>query len=143
MAMSFPFHVLVFLAVIIGFQCRNIVLAHSTRSKDQDRKRIEALIAQLRSTNADPNPKLRWLAGYPDDYDFQAQKKVASAARKLTDMGKVAFPLLIEHLNDKAHSRSTWGAVLSSRTVGTVCFEIIEGQVDVGGMTYKSRLAAR
>jgi hypothetical protein len=110
------------------------------KTSEPDRMAIEALVAQLRSPNKDPNPKLR--NGYfkfPEDFDFRAQEGVEAARQKLLQLSTDAFPVLIEHLNDKGYCRSVEGAVLSGHSVGRECFEIIEEQVVVSGMSYKSR----
>jgi hypothetical protein len=70
-------------------------------SRHVDRKKIEALIAELRSTNKDPNPEYRPFVRFPDDYDTAAQRKVEKAQEQLIDLHKDAFPVLIEHLGDK------------------------------------------
>jgi hypothetical protein len=104
-----------------------------------DRKVVESLIAQLKSPNKDPNPKNEPLADYPKDYDSEAQEKVEKAREKLIALGKDAFPILIDHLNDEPYSRSISTAIWRSLTMGNVCFGIIEEQVDLIGMTYKAR----
>jgi hypothetical protein len=120
-----------------------ICACDAPKSQDKseiDRKAIEALVAQLRSPNKDPNPKrLPDPVTFPDDFDFQAQERVEAASEKLVGLSTDAFPILIEHLNDKGYSRSVQGAVLSGRSVRTECFTIIERQVDVAGRPYKSR----
>jgi hypothetical protein len=110
-------------------------------SQKPDRKTVEALITQLRSPNKDPNPRLdQRIRDYPKDYDFEAQKKVSAARDKLRKMGKDAFPMLIEHVNDSGYCQATSsGAVFRGQSVGEVCFGIINQQVDVAGMNYKSR----
>jgi hypothetical protein len=92
---------------------------------------MEKLIGQLRSPNKDPNPDLEAFVGLPKDYDRKAQEKVEQARGKLIELGKDAFPVLIEHLNDKGYSRSIPTAILRSLSVGDVCFLIIEDQVDL------------
>jgi hypothetical protein len=111
--------------------------AHSADGKAQDtqtqtigRKGIEALITQLWSPNKDPNPNFDPWVSFPKDYDFKAQDKVEEAHRKLIQLGKNSFPVLIEHLNDKAYSMSISTAIPRSLSVGDVCFMIIENQVD-------------
>jgi hypothetical protein len=133
----------------VGHAIFAVFFAYSTRERLQektsepDRMAIKALVAQLRSPNEDPNPKL--LNGdvkFPEDFDFQAQERVEAARQKLLGLSTSAFPILIEHLNDKGYCRSVQGAVLSGRSVGTECFSIIENQVDVVGMRYKSRIGS-
>jgi hypothetical protein len=109
------------------------------RTKQVYRKRVELLIGELRSVNKDPNPKFEPIRGFPKDYDGEAQKRIEKARRKLIHLGKDAFPILIEHLKDTSYSRSICTAILRSLSVGDVCFQIIEEQVDLAGMRYKSR----
>jgi hypothetical protein len=128
------------LLFLLAFSSLHHRLLADEASQKPDPKMVEALISQLRSPNKDPNPGLDPLIReFPKDYDFEAQKKVSAAYKKLTAMGKDAFPMLIEHVNDRSYSQSTFSSLLLSESVGCVCFEIIEGQVDVVGMNYKSR----
>jgi hypothetical protein len=102
---------------------------------------VEALIAQLRSPNRNPNPDLQpGGEHYPDDYDLPAQEKVQIAREKLTALGKDACPALIRHLDDKEYCLSFSTAVFRGFSVGEVCFMILEGQVDPAPGSYKSRL---
>src|SRR4051812_48849912 len=103
-------------------------------------KTIETFISQLRSSNSDPNPRNELLLTLPPNYDYEVQAKIETAVLNLTNMGKNAFYILIEHVNDKYYSRSEQGVVLSGQSVGMVCFKIIEKQVDIAGMSYKSRI---
>lgn len=107
-----------------------------------DRAAIERLIARLHSPNRDPNPKKEPFVRYPKDYDLQAQRRVEAARRDLIELGIDAFPVLIEHLNDKAYSQSVEASVLLSRSVGDVCFWIVQDQIDPVPMRYKMRLGA-
>ena len=108
-------------------------------NKRLDRQRIEALIADLRSPNKDPNPKFQPFIKLPKAYDLAAQEKVERAQEELIEMKEAAFPVLISHLKDKPYSRSISTAIFRSLSVGDVCFMIIEGQVDLAGMRYKAR----
>jgi hypothetical protein len=108
-------------------------------TKPPSRKRIETLIAELRSANKDPNPKFRPIRSFPKGYNVEAQEKVEKARKKLIALGKDAFPALIEHVQDKGYSRPISTAILRGLSVGEVCFMIIEGQVDLAGIRYKSR----
>jgi hypothetical protein len=107
-----------------------------------DKAAIEAQIARLKSPNKDPNPELRGRGEYPDGYDFKAQEAVVDAKRQLTKMGKDAFPTLIAHGEDKGYCLSTRVADLVGHSIGTVCLDIIEEQVDTAGMRYKAREGA-
>ncbi len=112
------------------------------KNQQADRKRIESLIAELRSPNKDPNPKSERFITFPKDYDFKAQARVEKARKELLDLKKAAFPILIEHLKDKEYSRSIPTAIIRSQSVGEVCFTIVEEQVDLAGTRYKSRKGA-
>ena len=104
---------------------------------------IESLIAKLHSTNKDPNPDMRpFVIRLPSDYNTHAQDQVEDARKQLIELGKDAFPTLIAHVNDEGYSRSIETAVLRGQSVGEVCFDIIEDQVDLAGMSYKSRLGS-
>jgi hypothetical protein len=105
-----------------------------------DRATVERLITELRSPNRDPNPKREsGSIRFPPDYDSQAQKRVEAARQELIDMGKDAFPIFIEHVEDEGYSMSIYTSILSSRTVGGVCADIIDHQIDPVGMRYKTR----
>ncbi|MFN0021700.1 MAG: hypothetical protein ACKVP0_25920 [Pirellulaceae bacterium] len=106
---------------------------------DEFRSQVESLIAQLRSPNMDPNPKRQPGINLPHDYDRAAQKKVDEAIEKLKSLGKAAFPILVEHVDDPEYSKSISSAVLLSRSVGAVCSDIVEDQVDLSPMHYKTR----
>jgi hypothetical protein len=89
----------------------------------RNRRKVESLITQLRVSD-----------------DDGSSEKAKLAERKLLELGKMAFPFLIEHINDREESlRTSAGATPRSLTVGYVCFDIIESQVDLAGMNYKSR----
>jgi hypothetical protein len=104
-----------------------------------DRKAIQGLIAQLRSSNKDPNPNMDPFVWYPPGYDESAQEKVEAARQRLIALKTAAFPILIEHLGDSEYSRSIHTAVLRGLSVGDACFEIIESQVDLSEDRYKWR----
>jgi uncharacterized protein YceK len=110
-----------------------------------DSETIESLIAQLRSKNKDPNPKGKYLGQLPDSFDWRVQKQVDIAFQKLGEFGKRAFPILLNHLNDKEYSGpiSEFGDCPNgslSLSVGDVCCRIIKTQVDQAESGYKSRL---
>jgi hypothetical protein len=131
---------------VTSLLCSNVdaavKVAPRVQSARPSENKIELLIAQLRSPNEDPNPNSKPVHTFPKNYDFQAQQKVAVAYRRLVNLGKDAFPILIRHMNELHYSRSKRIAVLSSQSVGRVCYAIIEKQVDIVGMTYKSRIGS-
>ncbi len=114
-------------------------LPTETDAAAEYRRKVEALIAQLRSPNRNPNPNNHHRESFPDDYDDDVQEKVEIARKKLIVLGKDAFPILIEHVNDEGYSLSFYTAILRGFSVGEVCFMIIRNQVDLAGMTYKGR----
>ena len=129
------------LAFLVQGRCWSQAQKTEIKAEQLDRKKVESLIAQLRSTNKNPfvngDP---WRVKFPDDYDEKAQEKVEAARQKLIDLGKDAFPILIEHINDEGYSRPCEGsAIPSGESVGYVCLYILEEQVDLAGMRYKSR----
>src|SRR5262249_45053704 len=105
-------------------------------------RNAECLIAQLKSTSKDPNPTcdpfVDLIFNVPKDFDWQAHGKVMAAYHELKKRGKGIFPILIEHTNDKGYSHSVDEAVLAGLSVGTACFRIIQEQVDVAEIMYKS-----
>ncbi len=103
---------------------------------------VELLIGKLRSPNRDPNPNRDPTRDFPATFDHVAQKQVGRAYEALVAKGKAAFPTLIDHADDKGYSLSVHSAVLLGLSVGEVCKTIIEQQVDLAGMTYKSRSGA-
>lgn len=104
---------------------------------------IEAQIARLKSPNQDPNPTLQGgVFECPVGFACDAQKAVFDAERQLTRMGKDAFATLIAHGDDKGYSLSILSATLVGYSVGTVCLNIVEDQVDIAGTRYKDRIGA-
>ena len=106
------------------------------------REDVERLVAQLRSKNKPLNPAGGRLVPKPENrkgYDKQAQQHVALAEHKLAALGKDAFPVLIEHLNDKEYSLSFATSLLRDFSVGEVCFMLIESQVHLTGTGYQTR----
>ncbi len=114
------------------------------KAAEPDRKAIEALVAQLAVAKQGSKSRCRlpfpsFNFPFPKDFDSQAQERVMAAHEKLVGLSTDAFPILIEHLNDKGYSRSVEITVLSGLSVGQECFYIIEQQVDVAGMRYIMR----
>ena len=105
-------------------------------------KQIEQLIEQLASKNSPPTgdgwPGLE----RPDNWDESAQEIVYKAKDSLSDLGKSAFPILLKHLDDQRYSKTGWTAIEYNQSVGDVCSEIIVGNVDLIGMTFKVRTGA-
>jgi hypothetical protein len=106
------------------------------------RSTVEELIGQLKSPNSPANPKGEPVVGFPRGYDFKKQGKVTEAERKLIALGKTAFPVLIEHLNDAEYSKSFYTAILRDFTVGEVCAMIISRQVEPDRSGYKTRVGS-
>jgi hypothetical protein len=109
--------------------------------ESQEGKAIEALIADLRSPNKDPNPRCEFVPEYPKEYDWEKQRRVSIAREKLTDLGKAAFSYLIAHRDDKQYSGplKTGANPLRSLSVGDTCCMIICEQVDSMRGAYKCR----
>jgi hypothetical protein len=103
------------------------------------RATAESLIRQLKSPNKDLNPKVEPFVRLPPEYDRQGQKAVEEAEQKLIALGKDAFPILIEHLNDTEYSQSLPTAILRGFSVGEVCLMIIQRQVEPRRSGYKVR----
>jgi len=92
-------------------------------------KEIESLIAQLRSPNKPPKVDGKD-AEYPAGYDSEAQKRVRTAFSRLRDLGLAAFPQLLEHVNDADYSMTgDGGATDVNRSVGSVCFYLLDAQL--------------
>lgn len=101
---------------------------------------IKALILQLRSPNRPTNPEHEPISiEFPADYDLAAQEKVQEAWDNLVALGKQAFPALIQHMQDREYCLSYETSLLRDFCVGEVCRQIIEGQVDLATVGYKSR----
>ncbi len=113
--------------------------ADRSHADGKERRTAEDLILQLRSANKNPNPNGEPFIGLPEDYDWEAQKEVTDARRKLVALGKDAFPALIDHVDEPAYSLSFSTAIMRAFSVGEVCFMILKDQVDLGEMNYKFR----
>jgi hypothetical protein len=104
-----------------------IVLACSVVSADElsieETRQIEKLIADLASRN--PAPKEGGSKGgliYPPGYDLEAEKTPYQVAKRLTEIGPKAFPLLMQHSPDKTFScvRESPSGAMRVISVGTV-----------------------
>jgi hypothetical protein len=126
----------VVVALIAASGCRN-----SPQPVDPFRQKVESLIAKLRSSNPPINPKREPWVEEPGVQSV-ADEGWEAAREQLIVLGKLAFPVLIEHVNDTAYSCSRLSAIMADLSVGQVCFEIIEQQVDLAGLMYKSRTGA-
>jgi hypothetical protein len=101
-----------------------------------DEAGIESLIQELRSPNLDP-AVFDWMMEIPVNYDIEAQKQVWRAENMLSKLGFKAFPTLILHINDKAYCKTVEGSKLFSYTVGHVCAQIINRQVNIAGEPHR------
>lgn len=110
-----------------------------TENQTLDEQEVEALIDDLVSKNSDPNPGFEPFIGFADEYDHEADIPVHQARKKLIEQGKIAFPILIRHVDDPEYCLAFSTSILRGFSVGRVCFMIIEDQVDIVGMSYKSR----
>lgn len=105
-------------------------------------KQIRDLIDQLASKNSPPSGKGWPGLDHPDDWNEKNQETVYEARKKLRDFGKSAFPILIEYLDDDRYSLTAEYSIEVNHSVGEVCGHIIEGNVRLIGMRYKSRTGA-
>jgi hypothetical protein len=100
---------------------------------------IKALIEGLISPNAAPDTaKLkasegRADGGFPRDFDHKKQKQVHRACAKLTELGPQAFPFLIERREDKRYCTTTEIAEYVNESVGAICRQIIDNQLQPYG----------
>jgi hypothetical protein len=101
---------------------------------------VPGLIEALASSEAPPKHKgpLEDSPLFFPELDDPAQARVLAARRKLEEKGAAAFPQLIAHLGDKRYSCTQEYAALVNLSVGNVCEQMIESQVQPG-MRYKSR----
>jgi len=116
---------------------------------DTDSK-IREFIEQLASKNSPQPidyPEYSRVSGapspnFPNDWDENHQKIVDDAQKQLTDIGKPAFPILLEFLGDRRYSKTIAVATEHNLNVGQVCKLIVERNVDLIGIRYKSREGA-
>ena len=108
--------------------------------------KIESLIEQLASTNSQPefpgDPPHFYFDEFlenPGDWNPDAQRIVSAAYYELKSMGKDAFPYLIKHFGDERYSHERSYSTFISHTVGDACQFLVDDQVDLRGMSYKSR----
>jgi hypothetical protein len=67
----------------------------------------------------------------PKGFDWKMQEHVNDNIARLVEMGVDAFPQLIAHRNDDRFCGFRVGEVDTPRRVGSICEDIIEGQIDV------------
>ena len=108
--------------------------------------KIESLINELASANSPPefpgDPPQFYLDDFlesPGGWSPDAQRPVSEAYYELKSMGKDAFPHLIKHFGDKRYSHERSFSTFVSHTVGDACQFLIDEQIDLRGMSYKSR----
>jgi len=102
-------------------------------------KKIRDLVEQLASENSPPIGDGWPGLDYPKDWDSEKQKIVYDAKRKLGDFGKSAFPILLESSGDSRYSLTASYSIEVNHSVGEVCEQIIENNVRLIGIRYKSR----
>jgi hypothetical protein len=107
---------------------------------------INGLINQLASENEPPvfpgSPRhffQREFFQNPGSWDPAKQQKVTDAYSKLQAMGTDAFPYLINKFEDDRYSHEHCSSTYTSVSVGQACKRLIERQVDIRGIRYKSR----
>jgi hypothetical protein len=106
-------------------------------------QKIKKLIDQLVSPNLPPDVKSEEPdAVYPKGYDREAQRPIDKAIEMLRAEGLVAFPVLIERLEDRRYCCTVSYAAHVNHSVGEVCFQIMERQIDLAGIRYKVRFGA-
>ena len=101
---------------------------------------IAGLIEALVSPNSPPTPE--WGAKSterPASWDPAAQDRVRAARARLSNLGKRAFPQLMEYLEDDRYSMTALYAEPVNLDVGSVCRQIITNKVEFIGMRYKAR----
>ena len=84
------------------------------------------LIDQLASPNKIANPESEPFVGYPENYDYEAQKVVADAETQLKKLGFNAIPELIKNVDDERYSCTRSYSTLIDFSVGEECFRIVE-----------------
>lgn len=100
---------------------------------------IKALVEGLVSPNPAPDERtlqagmLKAGGGFPRGYDHKKQAQVHRACRELTELGPRAFPFLIERWEDKRYCLTTEEAGYENQSVGAICRQIIEGQLQPYG----------
>ena len=97
-------------------------------------KEIAALVERLASSNQRPAayPEVHRSpeAVYPQGYDRAAQKIVWQAYRDLRRLGPLAFPELLEHLDDHRYSLTgDTGNVETNLEVGFLCRWLLQQQI--------------
>jgi beta-lactamase regulating signal transducer with metallopeptidase domain len=121
------------------FPTRVVMSYNRLASKHQ----IRELIGQLASKNAPPPPdETKNFRVRPDDWDENAQNVVYFAKGKLLKLGKTAFPILLENLDDKRYCMTRSYSIEINHSVGEVCGHIIVESVELADGPYKSRTGA-
>lgn len=101
--------------------------------REPDQEKFKAMINRLASPNK--RPELRpdedgRDSGYPKGYDHYAQRDVWQAYLDLDHAGPVAFPQLLEHVDDDRYSMTgDGGAAELNRSVGFICRWILEKKI--------------
>ncbi len=124
---------------IYGIPGRGIPRSSDDTLTPETERKIRALIEKLASKNSRPKENRGWrVERYPDDWDDRHQEIVYDAEKDLSDFGKTAFPILLEHLDDERFSLIEVSSDYYNQSVGQVCRMIIENNVEVIPEYYKS-----
>lgn len=121
---------------IYGIPGRGIPRPSDDTLTPETERKIRELIEKLASKNSRPKDGGSWVER-PKDWDSGHQDVVYDAEKELSDFGKAAFPVLLEHLNDERYSLTESYASEVNHSVGEVCRMIIESNVEVLPEYYK------
>lgn len=128
--------------LMLGYQ---VVFAEQPPSKTNQAnaaphdKEIQQLIDQLAAKHTAPDNSNRRKQRGLFEPGSKTEPEVEAAYKKLVDIGKPAFPILLANMKDKRYSLSRSYSVQVNHSVGYICGEIIQDQVQVVGMRYKMR----
>jgi hypothetical protein len=118
-------------ALAISVWCLAFVGCYGRVASPVANSEIERLIESLASANPPPEfPNNPFNVRLSPDYDFEKQRVVSNACTKLEDLGAIAFPYLLQHLDDSRFSCTRSGAVYFNLTVAETCSGLIKNQVD-------------
>lgn len=106
-------------------------------------QKVRDLVEQLASQNPEPaRDQSRRFLERPEGWDPEKQQVVFDARQQLAELGKAAFPFLLESMNDDRYSHSASYSVQLNHSVGDVCRQIFESNIRLIGMRFKSRTGA-
>lgn len=92
--------------------------------------KIEALVTS--NEKATLSKGNRGKASFPDDYDFEEQKRVLDAIWNLNDSANECWNQIVTHLEDKRHSITCQGPTGSwfNQSVGAICRRIVYRNIE-------------